>query len=204
MTSKFISLAPRNIAAADATAVSTYNKTAPAKYRLHTELGPYAFEGDPERARVALLLSNPGYGPDSPPDAHTFRREGWPLSGHHPDAPAGTYRWHRKLLGRLIEAVGAERVAKCVLKLELTPWASEAIDTNLALPSRALIHAAATELANRGVVLVVLRSEREWLKVPAVLASPKRHRVNNWRCAALSPGNLTPEGWSAVLSAVRS
>lgn len=202
MTPCFTALSPESITRIDTKSVRNYNEGASEQYRLQEQLGPYAYEGDLENARVALLLSNPGYGDDSAADAHTFRRAGWPLAGHHPEAPEGTQRWHRRLLGQLVQLAGAERVARTVVKLELTPWASRGMDKNLRLPSRKLILDAASEMARRGVVLVVMRAEPLWLESPAVAASTQRFRVNNWRAASLSAGNLPLEGWRAVTQAV--
>lgn len=187
----------------DRKAVETYNHTALEKYRLRTELGPYAFEGDLANARVALLLSNPGFGEGSTPESHTYRRDGWPLAGLHPNAPAGTFAWTNRLLKQLVQQVDAQTVSQRVVKLEATPWASVKMDGNLRLPSRAVVLQAASELARRGVILVVMRSEALWLAAPEISKCRNRYRVKNWRSASVSVGNLGQDAWLKVLTAVR-
>ena len=195
-------LAPENISRVDHAAVKIYNRSAPDEYRLRTELGPYAFEGDLANARIVLLLSNPGYGEGSSLASHTFRRDGWPLSAVHPDAPAKTYIWNKRLLKSLSELFGAQLVSQRVAKLELTPWASRSMDTKLRLPSRALVLSAANRLAQRGLVLVVLRAEALWLEAEEVARSRTRFSVKNWRSATVSPGNLPADAWAQVIEAM--
>jgi hypothetical protein len=200
----FHALRSESITAVDLACVQDYNQRASSKFRLRTELGPLAYEGDLENARVALLLSNPGFGEESTLESLNFTRDGWPLSGIHPDAPLGTLKWQRRLLKHLISLVCSQLVSQRVAKLELTPWASVAFDRKLRLPSRRLVLDAAAELARRGIPLVVLRSEELWLEEPSVAGSPHRYRVNNWRSASVSPGNLTQEGWMAVSRAIQA
>ena len=195
-------LAPENIYRVDHAAVEIYNCSAPDKYRLRAELGPYAFEGDLANARIVLLLSNPGYGDGSSLESHTFRRNDWPLSAVHPDAPAKTYIWNKRLLKSLSELFGAQLVSQRVAKLELTPWASKSMDTKLLLPSRALVLDAANRLAQRGIVLVVLRSEALWLEAEEVARSRTRFRVKNRRSATVSPGNLSADAWAQIIEAM--
>lgn len=195
-------LAPENIIHVDHYAVEIYNRSASDKYRIRDELEPYAFEGDLANARIVMLLSNPGYGQGSSLASHTFRRDGWPLSAIHPDAPAETYRWNRRLLKSLIELFGAQLVSQRVAKLELTPWASKSMDTKLLLPSRALVLNVVNRLAQRGIVIVVLRSEALWLQAEDVARSKTRFRVKNWRSASVSPGNLSAEAWAQVVEAM--
>lgn len=195
-------LTPENINRVDHAAVEIYNRSAPDKYRLQADLGAYAFEGDLANARIVLLLSNPGYGEGSSMASHTFRRDGWPLSAVHPDAPAKRYIWNKRLVKSLIELFGAQLVSQRVAKLELTPWASKSMDTKLRLPSRALVMNAANSLAQRGVVLVVLRAEALWLEAEEVARSRTRFRVKNWRSATVSPGNLSAAAWAQVIEAM--
>ena len=62
------------LAAADLAAVEEFNRRAKEDHRLHPELGPSAFEGDIDEARVVLLLANPGYDAGSTTEDHTFIR----------------------------------------------------------------------------------------------------------------------------------
>lgn len=152
--------------------VASYNRRRKSdKYRLHSELGPSAFEGDIDSASVILLLANPGFDHTSSLDDHQFRREGWPLGGLHPDAPSGIRAWWLPRLRDLIAAFGEQAVSQRVACLQVTPWASKEFDNTLRLPSRRVILEAASRCAKRGAVMVVMRAEKLWLEADALRAT---------------------------------
>jgi len=196
------SLAAERILALDGAEVARYNDTAPTPHHLHVEMGPSAFEGAIDSARVVLLLANPGYDDSSTTSDHVFQRDGWPLSGLHPEAPPGLHEWWMRRLRPLVELVGAERVAQRVACLQLTPWASERFNSALRLPSRTLLLEAASQCAARGAILIVMRGQSLWLEADAVRLSPKRYRVRSWRASYLSPENLGEDAWEAIVAAV--
>lgn len=205
----------------DADAVKAYNKRIETRgekvrnrFSLQYELGPCGFEGDIEHAKVVLLLANPGFDDTSGPEDHLFSRAGWPLSGLHDDAPIGVKGWWQPRLRMLIEAVGRriqvpecearQHVAKTVGSLQLTPWASNRFDDGLRLPSRGRMLQAASSCANRGAILVLMRSRRLWTEATAVKQSPNLIQVRNPRCSYLSPGNLPEGAWARIVDAVCS
>lgn len=195
-------LAPERLALLDRDAVEAVNRCKREPYRLHPELGPSAYEGDIDAAKVVLLLANPGYDDTSTLIDHSFVREGWPLSGLHPEAPKGLRDWWYLRLRHLIERVGPQAVSKRVACLQVCPWASGKFDDALTLPSLAVTLDAATRCANRGSVLLVMRAEKCWLRSEAVRNSHNRHRVNSWRSSYVSPGNLSASGWNSTLIAL--
>jgi hypothetical protein len=195
-------LSPVRLAQIDGEQVEAFNRRAKEPYRLHPELGPSAFEGDIDAARVLLLLANPGYDATSTGDDHSFSRAGWPLAGLHPEAPPGLRAWWSSRLRALIEQVGAQVVSQRVACLQFCPWASNKFGTPPRLPSQTATLEAAGRCAQRGAVLVVMRAEKLWLRSEAVRTSLKRHRVNSWRSSYVSPGNLSAAGWSAILAAL--
>lgn len=188
----------------DSAAVEEFCRGAPEQYRLYPKLGPSAYEGDIDKARVVLLLANPGYDAGSTTDDHTFTKAGWPLSGLHPDAPPGLRKWWRDRLGSLTQEFDDEHVSKTVACLQITPWASAKFKDNLRLPSRVTLLDVAAQCATRGSVMLVMRAEKLWLQAAAVRNSSHRFRVNSWRCSYVSPGNLPEQGWNAVLAAIRN
>lgn len=195
-------LSPINVEHLDLEAVGRYRLQKDDRYRLHTEMGPSAFEGDVDNAAVVLLLGNPGFDGDSAPTDHSFSADGWPLPGLHSEAPTGLKKWWPQRLRQLTALVGEQAVSRKVAALQLTPWASERFDDTLRLPSRRVILEAANRLARKGVLLVVMRAERLWLEAGAVAKSENRIEVRSWRCSYVSEGNLGVEAWGRVVRAV--
>lgn len=188
----------------DAAAVGEFcRRRPPEKFLLHPELGPSAYEGDIDAARVVLLLANPGYDAGSTIDDHAFARPGWPLGGLHPEAPLGLRKWWQDRLRALIQEFGDQQVSKTVACLQITPWASAKFHEGLRLPSRVTLLEVAAECAARGSVMLVMRAEKLWLQAAGVRDSSRRFRVNSWLCSYVSPGNLSEQGWNAVHAAIR-
>jgi hypothetical protein len=206
MEKAFVDVQVENIRQVDQQAVDAYNvRTKRPECRLMTELGPLPYDGDIENARVAVLLSNPGFGAGSTSESHSFKREGWPLSGLHPEAPDGTRKWQHKLLKHVVELVGdAKLVSQRVVKLELVPWASHRYDSSIVLPSRPYMLEAAAALAKRGVLLVIISSEAIWKQHPVVAAHKLCFSANSPRSSTVSPGNLSEEAWHSVAKVMTS
>lgn len=191
-------LSPAELTRIDAAKIEVYNRRASEDYELHSELGPALFEGDIETAGIVLLLANPGFDETSTLDDHHFHREGWPLSGLHPEAPPGLRGWWHLRLRELVQRFGAQCVSREIAALQITPWASKKFDSALTLPSRPRVLALAGHVAERGAVLLVMRAERLWEESSAVKQSQNRYRVNSWRSSYVSPGNLPPAAWEKV------
>ena len=177
--------------------IGMYNaRRSPAsRTRLQIQMGAAPYDGDPHTARVILLLNNPVYTPGvSKPTDHLLAYAGWPLAGLHPDAPPAFRLWYQRPLGRLISDYGAQHVSKRVCLLQLCPWASQAFDLALVLPSRShqieLAHAA----VQRGAVVIAGRSFGAW---PAGLP-----RVRNRLNPTLTPNGLDEGTWNRVEKAL--
>ena len=195
-------LTSERLFALDSARLAIYNGRTSAKFQLHPELGPSPYEGDIDSAPVILLLANPGFDSTSTLDDHYFKRDGWPLSGLHPDAPPGLRKWWRARLNHLILQFGVQRVSQCVACIQITPWASPKFDAALRLPSRDLLLHAANQCAARGAVMLVMRAERLWLQAATLRASQRRFRVNSWLSSYVSPGNLPENAWPRVVEAI--
>ena len=185
----------------DEQAVLAHNRRAKPKHTFRLELGPSAFEGDIDRARVVMLLGNPGLDKTSTVLDHTFARAGWPLAALHPEAPPGVRGWWHARLRELIFNCGPEVISQRLACLQIIPWASEKF-CDVRLPSRQLLLDVASQCASRGAVIVIMRAERFWLQSAPVAASPHRYRANSWRSSYLSSGNLSESGWKHVVKAL--
>ncbi len=184
----------------DRTAIRAYNARVPEDLRLQTELGPSPYEGDFNRAPVVMLLGALGYDETSTPHDHAFERDGWPLAGLHPDAPAGIrLRWHARL-APLVDSFGAQHVANSVLALHATPWACRRFDPGLRLPSRRRMLHLASDAVRRGALLMMLRGAELWTEHPEIAGLPPSRRIHarSWRASHLHPDNIGDEGWVAV------
>jgi hypothetical protein len=151
---------------------------------------------------VLLLLANPGYDATSTWLDHAYTVAGWPLAGLHADAPPRLHAWWTARLRVLVDAFGAQHVAQRVCALQAHPWASASYDAGLVLPSGAEQDRIASEAAARGAVLLVARAARHWLAIPAVAAHPHTYRLRSTRAAYVTPGNIAPPAWTAVLRAM--
>jgi hypothetical protein len=182
-------------------AVHSYNaKNGNPDFRLRSDLGPCFAEGDPETCSILVLLANPVSHEDSKPSDHTLFFEGWPLAGIHDDAPSWLKEWWRPRL-RSVAAVAGDDwnlVSKKVAAINLNPWASKNFDARCFLPSRAYQIKRARRAANRGALIIAVRARDFWLPnfdVDVV-------RTRNYRCAYISPGNLSEENWEHVKKAM--
>ena len=197
-------LASERILSLDGAMLASYNSRVRQHFQLHPELGPSAYEGDIDTASVILLLANPGFDATSTLDDHHFKRDDWPLSGIHPDAPPGLRSWWLARLNHLIAQFGAQRVSQSIACIQLTPWASPTFDASLRLPSRNLLLDAANQCASRGAVMLIMRAERLWLQAEALRSTQLRFRVNSWLSSYVSPGNMPESAWRQVVEAIRA
>ncbi|NSX16687.1 hypothetical protein HTY52_21605 [Cupriavidus taiwanensis] len=194
---------PTHYTAIDAEAIAAY-QAGPGrhpKYRLHTDIGPHPFDGDPCTARVLLLLSNPGHDETSTPADHAFERDGWPFSSLHPEATPGMRSWSLPKVRDLVAAFGAQRVSQRVALVQVHPWASAAFDDRLRLPSMAgqveLVRAA----IERGAVVVIGRNARYWRAALGDMGDALP-ACRNARNPTLNAGNLPPGIYEALRAAL--
>lgn len=167
------------------------------KTRLHVEMGPSPYDGDPFAAKVLLLMNNPGYDPNvSKPADHELAFNGWPIAGLHPDAPELFRDWYKRPLGYLLSRYPAQHISRRVCILQLCPWASQEFDSNLVLPSREHQIALARSAAERGAIVIVGRSFSIWpQEFPRVHAGHRRNPT-------LSPKSLDQDTWRRVELAI--
>lgn len=177
--------------------IEIYNarRSSTSRTRLQTHMGVAPYDGDPHKARVILLLNNPGYTPGvSTPSDHQLEYVGWPLAGIHPDAPLAFRKWYQRPLGRLIRDYGAQHVSQTVCLLQLCPWASQSFDLAFELPSRSHQLELARSAMQRGAVVIAGRSFGAW---PTGLPRA-RNRLN----PTLTPNGLDDCTWGLLKRAL--
>lgn len=195
--------------------VDDHNASAPAKFRVHPELLPVPFIGNP-RAPVVLLNLNPGYSPDDEetevgtPFGRALRAN---LTHGNPKFPfplidprfgdVPGYEWWSTKLRPLIAAVGEKTVAKRVFCVQLFPYRSAKYRA-VSVPSQSYGAELVTDALKRGALIVGMRSCRQWEeRVPSLIAHPKVAWLKNPRNPQVSPGNMEAEAYAAVVSALR-
>ena len=158
-----------------------FNASAIDNVKLHLELLPEPFLGCPD-ATVVLLNLNPGYKPEDQQRHHNpefiarsrgnlvHRPVAYPFFLLNPDIPTSGY-WKRKL-GRLIESVGIDVVARNILCVEYFPYHSKKYQRGQTqLPSQQYGFSLVRQAIDRQAIIVLLRSERYWCEAVHDLAS---------------------------------
>jgi len=184
----------------DTAPAAHYNLSSPPDSALRLHLGPVPFAGAITTAPVVLLLGNPDCDERAAPHDFAFRRDGWPLSALHAEAPAGvSARWQSRMAD-LVGVFGAQHVANSVAALFLTPWRAPRFDERLRLPSRQLMLALAQSAAARDATLVLLRGAELWMESAEVAALPPARviRSKSWRATTLTPDNLGLSAWDQM------
>jgi hypothetical protein len=190
----------RRIATEDAEPAATHNAHALRQHALDVALGAVPYVGAISTAPVVLLLSHVELDGRSLPGDHAFRREGWPLSALHPEAPAAPRDWWRARTANLVDAFGAQHVSNAVAALFLTPWHTAVFDCRLRLPSRRRIVQLAESVASRDATLVLMRGADLWTESAAIASLPPARliRSKSWRATELTHANLGDDGWQQV------
>ena len=176
-------------------------------YELQDARGPSYGAGDIEAARVVLLYANGGYDPDVDElKPVVFSVPGWPLTWLSPESAKvhpGAHRWLSSRLRWLIDLYGAQFIAQQVAYLNVVPWSSTKYHAGCRLPSREIQLGLARAAAARGAVLIAVRARSAW--EPVLRDYPDQVvLVRNPRSSHISPGNLGPEGWQRMVSAIGS
>lgn len=198
--------------AEDLETILAFNKSASLDLCIHLELLPEPFIGDPS-APIVVLALNPGFSPDDPRHHKTaqfielsrrnlrFENERYPFFLLDPTLEAPGRVWWEKKLSRLINAKGRETVAQKVLCVEYFPYHSRRFaHAKLQVPSQAfslqLIHSAIA----REAIIVLLRSEKLWLKsIPELATYERLYRIKNPQNVVITRNNC-PDGYDSILT----
>jgi hypothetical protein len=196
--------------------VMKFNESANEDLKLHHELLPEPFLGNPE-APVVLLNKNPGYSSPkdltdhTPPASNTgawsnllHKRTAFPFYLLDPDqSRALGYKWWNNKLKSLIENCGRRLVARSVLCVEYFPYHSRRFGHGeLALPSQQYNFDLVRSAISRHAVIVVMRGKRQWFKaIPELQSYSRIYYLRNPQNPTISPKNC-PEGYASVVRAI--
>jgi len=142
-------------------------------YKPQSRLRPCPFEGDLKKAKVILLLANPGFTPSgknksSEKDHDRNGFDDWGLWG----LSAGTYpsmhKWWRDRLKSFVKNIDSEdewrQLSWKIASVQAVPWATEKFHEMNRLPSKKLI-AETVKAISKGKIFVIMRQRRYWEEV---------------------------------------
>jgi len=196
--------------------VDQHNENANREHRIVVESIPEPFIGDPNSAKVVLLLLNPGHEDTDPCDharsevAKTMFKNLRHERQHFPFYPLGpsfkgtaSARWWRRRLSGLIKEVGEEEIlAEKLLAIEWFPYHSKYWKSPKCLwPSQQYtFHLAKTMLA-KGATVIGMRSRKIWGDVDERLL--RIPYLKNPRNVCVSRGNMEAGPWEALVAALK-
>jgi hypothetical protein len=175
---------------------------------------PVPWIGDPRSAGIVLLGLNPGWVETTEElergEYATQNRLGLTFQSRVPmwnlDARlAGTpgYGWWSRRLRLVIEAVGLDRVQTAVACVEWLPYHSPTFRRLPAvLPSQEYGFRLVSEAADRGAVIVLMRSRKLWLDAVPALSGADLLEMKVPRSPYLTPANLTEAGFARICDAL--
>lgn len=182
---------------------------------LRADLLPEPFVGDPD-APVVVLMKAPGVGPGDDLAAHgrpafqaLVRRSHQATSGaFHPLEPAAagtpSSAWWRRVLGPLIAVVGEEAVRTGIFVAQALPYHATAVPpASVPMPSQGFTDHLVRRAVLAGATVVVVNGGRAWSRTLGDEALVGAIRPRGPQVSHLSPGNLGPEGFGAVVAALR-
>ena len=183
-------------------------------WRLREDLGALCCDGDLQ-APVVYLQANPSFDDAATRETHYQPHPEFPLSvaGEHIYPPTLAY-YHNKVFKHLKkEGVSLGQISRKLVKIELCPWASKKWPGNSELqrllsefPSRKPIIRLVEHFVEQGAIFVIARAWTPWFAAVPALKPLIGVRVFKSRAPVspyLSSGSY-PDGWSAILSAMKS
>lgn len=194
--------------------VERHNEKVGPDYKIHPELPPEPFLGNPD-APVVLLNLNPGYDPDDlwvyqqDPFARLSRDNLLHRGGSYPfyllnpeiENTLG-YKWWDSRLRELIKACGRECVAQNVLAVEMMPYHSIKYKP-LVVPSQAYSFELVRRAIQRRAVIVQMHGKNEWPKCfPELMGHQHYYRVNGMMAVHVTPKNC-PEGFPVIVETLK-
>ena len=193
---------------------STQDSVQAQSWRLRDDLGALCCDGDPQ-APVVYLQANPSFDDAATRETHYQPHPAFPLSvaGTHIYPPTLAYYHNQVFLHLQQEGVSLEQISRKLVKIELCPWASKKWPGNNELqrllsefPSRKPIIRLVEHLVEQGAIFVIARAWTPWFAAVPALKPLIGVRVFKSR-APVSPyisSGSYPDGWSAILSAMKS
>lgn len=201
----------------DKSQVLLFNNKVENRYKIHLELLPEPYLGNPN-AEIVLLSLNPGFAKDDV----TFHRfdnnfkassrinllhgeQEYPFFFLDPKiVRVRGRRWWDRKLGRLVDLYGARTVANHVCCVEFFPYHSEKYRTiGSPLPSQQYTFYLVRKAIERKALIVFLRSRKRWVEAVPELASYGFFELNSPQNAIVTRNNL-PEGFERIMEALKA
>jgi hypothetical protein len=191
------------------------------KHRIHTELLPEPYLGDPFNASVFLLNLNPGYSPDDVNfydnsagrqavlDNLTHMSSQYPFFMLNPDFKSfpGPSWWLGKL-EHLIKATSLEQVAKKVFCVEFSPYHSQYFGAGkLELESQWYSFDLVQKAIEDKKIIIVMRAEAHWkCGVPGLrrMKGNNYYRLNSTQNVTITRNNLPDGGFDRIVEVIKS
>lgn len=187
-------------------------------HRLHLEVPPEPFIGNPE-ASVVLLLLNPGYSdedfcayndPTLDEASRLNRQHGLqdsPYPFYYLDPRFQAYsgsEWWRRHLRRLIDDCGLESVARNVACIEHFPYHSQRYPGKVSVPSQYYGFHLVEQAIERDAVIVLVRGKGPWFaSVLALESYSKCIELKNKQNVRLTRGNCPDGCYDRIVKAIR-
>ncbi len=179
-------------------------------YKLHLEVMPIPYYGNPSKATVIVLQANPGHDAKEDLNPHKAKypellrknllhTSQIPLFTMDPNLRSWTYTdgskancWYYERTRELREAVGWEKVAEKLIYLELFPYRSKRLFYPKRLPpSQDYVFQLLREMMNRGVWIISTRMKKQWEKnVPELINYEKLIVLHSKQNVTISRNNV--------------
>jgi len=196
----------------DAQVIEQFNSTADDEFKVHLDIFPEPYLGNPD-APVVLLGLNPGF-KETDIEQHgdarfaaLSRANLLHASADYPfyllDPTINRTKWWDRKLRCLIEQFGSSMVSRLVLCVELFPYHSRKFHlARLRVPSQQYSFSLVRRAIGRGAVILQLRGHEHWLDhVPELETYPQVYTANSVQNPAISPRNF-PKGFDAAIAAL--
>lgn len=192
-------------------------------YSLRSEITPFPYYGDPDKATVMVLQANPGHDPEWETNSlssvifdydrkNLLHQNKIPLWSTHPDTAYWFYNdgrqnidWYWKRTRKIREVVGWEAIATKMMYLELFPYRSIKLRYPKALPpSQQYTFYLLRQALKRNIVVILTRMEKQWMEnVPELVNYPSLIRLHSQQNVALTPNNMGEENFEKILFALQ-
>lgn len=197
--------------------IEKYNGNSKSSDRIHEELLPEPFLGNP-KSPIILLNLNPGF---CKRDIKFHRqnqfkklaranllhkRSVYPFYLLNPELETSPgYKWWDKRLHELIEDFGRRTVARKICCIEFAPYHSQKFKRlNGILPSQKYNFHLVRQALKNNALIIVMRSLKYWQKeVPELLKYKKKYQLGSYQAAYVTKNNLK-RGYNILTKILRS
>lgn len=184
------------------------------RYDLQLAAMPLPFVGNPLKASVVLLQTNPSFDPQDIVDQDTVPGylEALRLNLTRPDdfmllrpefASTCAAGWWRPHLAQLIRDAGLDNLLRNLVVVEYFPYHSPYDNHPPSVPSQRYTFELVREVLDGPALIVVMRAWGQWTNaVPELVTRERVYRASNWQRAYVTPGNLKGGAYKLVVEAL--